>query len=469
LIRLYSYCTILCVQIASDKEISKSHKKGDSPAHPLKEPIVLTSGNISLKIYPSWNTSQRKDSKTGQTAKVKIPSYSLNYYIGSERKKITRSSLAKAKEEAKSMLTKLRSGEAKTLELKGYERRIYLHADQLLKQWNPDVPLDSAILDYTNAMKRVGERDISLGDIVEDYANRNQSTFDSRMLPDVIEEFIAAKTKRGCSKAYVSTLCRLRNFGAMFSIPIKGLTKEMITHFVESRGQARTQFNYLGSISTLIRYAVKNRYAPPPLLDEVTSLEKPSLKPGRIEVFTPAELEAMLTSSRPKLIPWVSIAAFAGLRTSEIMRLDWSDIHLERKTVDIPAEKAKIQSRRSVPLCDAAVRWLKPFEKEEGRIAPYEQENKVISAIKSDLNASRKNKGEEFNWKRNGFRHGFCSYRLAILKDLQKVAYEAGNSPQMIQRHYHELVPEEEASHWFSISPTPNQSNVIPLPCKVSG
>ena len=84
------------------------------------------------------------------------------------------------------MLTKLRSGEAKTLELKGYERRIYLHAAQLLKQWNPDVPLDSAILDYSNAMKRVGERDISLADIVKDFANRNQSTFESRMLPDVI-------------------------------------------------------------------------------------------------------------------------------------------------------------------------------------------------------------------------------------------------------------------------------------------
>ena len=455
--------------IGSDRENSIAHKRGDSPAHPLKEPIVLTSGNISLKIYASWNTSQRKDSKTGQTAKVKIPSYSFNYYIGSERKKITRSSLAKAKEEAKSMLTKLRSGEAKTLELKGYERRIYLHADQLLKQWNPDVPLDSAILDYTNAMKRVGERDISLADIVKDFANRNQSTFESRMLPDVIEEFIAAKTKRGCSEAYVSTLCRLRNFGDMFSIPIKGLTKEMITHFVESRGQARTQFNYLGSISTLIRYAVKNRYAPPHLLDEVTSLEKPSLKAGKVEVFTPVELEEMLTSSRPKLIPWIAIAAFAGLRTSEIMRLDWSNVYLERKTVDIPAEKAKTQSRRSVPLCDAAILWLRPHAKDKGRVTPYAQENKVIAAIKSDLKAFRKNKGGKFSWKRNGFRHGFCSYRLAILKDLQKVAYEAGNSPQMIQRHYHELVPQEEAARWFSVSPPQSQNNVISLPCEFRG
>ena len=163
------------------------------------------------------------------------------------------------------------------------------------------------------------------------------------------------------------------------------------------------------------------------------------------------------------MIPWIAIAAFSGLRTSEIMRLDWSNIHLDRKTVDIPAEKAKTQSRRSVPLCDAAILWLKPHEKGEGLIAPYAQENKVIGAIKSDLKASTK-----FRWKRNGFRHGFCSYRLAILRDFQKVAYEAGNSPQMIQRHYHELVPEEEAKHWFSVSLSPSQAKVIPLPSSVS-
>ena len=206
--------------IASAKEDNKALKKQRSPAHTLSEPLSLSSGSVSVKIHPTWNTSRRKASATGEITKVRIPSYKLVYYLGSQREHLTRNTLAKAKAEAALVLSRLRSGEAKALALKGRDRLVYLRATELLEQWKPESHLDAAILDYTNAMRRVAERDISLSEIVKDYESRNQSTFESRTLPDVIEEFIAAKTKRGRSKAYVSTLCRLRNFGAMFSIPI---------------------------------------------------------------------------------------------------------------------------------------------------------------------------------------------------------------------------------------------------------
>jgi hypothetical protein len=33
-------------------------------------------------------------------------------------------------------------------------------------------------------------------------------------------------------------------------------------------------------------------------------------------------------------------------------------------------------------------------------------------------------------WKKNALRHSFCSYRLAVIEDAAKVAYEAGNSAE---------------------------------------
>ena len=59
----------------------------------------------------------------------------------------------------------------------------------------------------------------------------------------------------------------------------------------------------------------------------------------------------------------------------------------------------------------------------------------------------------KFKWKRNGLRHSFCSYRLAITQDAAKTSLEAGNSPQMIFRHYRELTTEDEAKEWFAIMP----------------
>ena len=58
-----------------------------------------------------------------------------------------------------------------------------------------------------------------------------------------------------------------------------------------------------------------------------------------------------------------------------------------------------------------------------------------------------------FAWKHNALRHSFISYRVAETQDVAKVSLEAGNSPQMIFKHYRELVQPKEAKAWFSIKP----------------
>jgi hypothetical protein len=57
-------------------------------------------------------------------------------------------------------------------------------------------------------------------------------------------------------------------------------------------------------------------------------------------------------------------------------------------------------------------------------------------------------------WKKNALRHSFCSYRLAVIKDVAQVSLEAGNSPQMIHAHYKSLVTEKQGLEWFNIFPS---------------
>ena len=61
-------------------------------------------------------------------------------------------------------------------------------------------------------------------------------------------------------------------------------------------------------------------------------------------------------------------------------------------------------------------------------------------------------------------RHSFCSYRLAITQDAAKAALEAGNSPQMIFRHYRELTSEDEAKEWFGVMPSKQAENMMQMP-----
>jgi hypothetical protein len=65
---------------------------------------------------------------------------------------------------------------------------------------------------------------------------------------------------------------------------------------------------------------------------------------------------------------------------------------------------------------------------------------------------------EDLTWAKNGLRHSFISYRLAILYDTARVALEAGNSPEVIFESYRELVMPEAATAWFEIKPRPDPS-----------
>ena len=56
-------------------------------------------------------------------------------------------------------------------------------------------------------------------------------------------------------------------------------------------------------------------------------------------------------------------------------------------------------------------------------------------------------------WPHNALRHSAISYRVALEKDLAKIAYESGNSPAIIQRHYNGLASPQTAKAFFSITP----------------
>jgi hypothetical protein len=60
-------------------------------------------------------------------------------------------------------------------------------------------------------------------------------------------------------------------------------------------------------------------------------------------------------------------------------------------------------------------------------------------------------------WPRNVLRHSFITYRIAKVKSADQVALEAGNSPDIIFKHYRELATEEVADQWFGILPKDGQ------------
>jgi len=446
---------------------------------PESEAIVIREGSASVKIYPTVNRIYRTNPATGKRElKSEHPQFTLTYYSGSRRVKLKFNDRAKAEAEARLVVVKLANGENEALKLTGNDRADYIKATQRLREWRPDADLNLVVADYIGSAKRLPEN-IALKDCVDFYLKRHPLGLPPKTVREVVNELIKTKSEAGKSDIYIKDLeGRLNQLADAFQdVRLSAITGKQIEDYIralrvpahggkEHPLAGRSQNNHRRIIGTLFKFAIKRGYLPKDH-DELSAVERAEDDSGEIEIFTPDELVKLFDAcmipvkehgkwrTRREMIPYLAISAFAGLRAAELQRLDWSEVNLKRRFIEIKASKAKTASRRLAPVTDSLAAWLAPYAKEFGPVAPFANMSKQLT--------ERLAPAAKLVWKHNGLRHSFISYRLADIKDVGQVALEAGNSPQMIFKHYRQLVTEEQAKQWFAIMPPEEAENIIPL------
>jgi hypothetical protein len=88
---------------------------------------------------------------------------------------------------------------------------------------------------------------------------------------------------------------------------------------------------------------------------------------------------------------------------------------------------------------------LRPYRATRGAIYPA-----TLQGINKEFARIAKKAGIE--WKRNALRHSYGTYRAAITKNVPAVAFEMGNTPEMVGRHYNRPTPPHIARQWFKTS-----------------
>ena len=166
---------------------------------------------------------------------------------------------------------------------------------------------------------------------------------------------------------------------------------------------------------------------------------------------------------------------FCGLRQSEATRIDWRAIDLASGILTVGADIAKTASRRTVEIPLNARAWLALCAKESGLVWPASEEARNLwnlarieagfgpfFSTRAAVNTAQAGREDLRPWLDNALRHSAISYRLALTRDLPRVATEAGNSPAIVQRHYAELVKPDAAKKFFAILPR-EAANVVRL------
>ncbi len=360
--------------------------------------------------------------------------YCVDTVLGETRKRITRTSLEAAKLEARKLIAQIASGRSDEVPLTLLEAEDYRLSKQKLVPYG--ISLLTAIeewISYHSKAKHLIEKPV----------------------PEVVEEFLALKKLEGVSPLHLADRqSRLRRFAKGFPGRIDRVaTSEIELWLTAIKGTRCTQRNYRNAVLQLFRFARSKRYLPknePTVVDEI----KVSVnREGKIEIYTIPEMRQLLRYAPKKLLPFFVLGAFAGLRSQEIMRLEWEDIKFDQGFVLVSAAKSKTASRRLVPIAPVVKNWLFRIKKTSGRVMEYGHNGGLIRARIRFCESGIKqgDKVVKFPWKPNALRHSYASYRLAEVKNAAQVALEMGNSPALLFRNYRELVTEEQALNWFSL------------------
>jgi integrase len=180
--------------------------------------------------------------------------------------------------------------------------------------------------------------------------------------------------------------------------------------------------------------------------DELREITAGSADPGEIEICTPKEMAAMMAVAFPELVPAMGLGGFAGLRSKEIERLDWSEVQLGRGFIELKRSKTKTAQRRLVPIQPNLAQWLAPYAQESGPVWAYSTAQ--LGKLKAETAEAA-----GLVWRHNALRHSFASYRLAQLQNASQVALETGHTVKVLFSNYRELVTPDEAKAWFAIAP----------------
>jgi integrase len=278
------------------------------------------------------------------------------------------------------------------------------------------------------------------------YVARAKARTRSMLVPDAVDTFLAARKPTASVRYYGDLQARLRRLAKKFPDDhVSDLThREVGAWLADSSSSALDRGNNRRVLSVFWSWAQLEGFAESNIIATIPAPKEPA---PPCETFTPDEIKLMLDNAPPELVPFLATQAFAGVRASEVARLDWKHIDFKRDLIRLDAGSTKTGARRFVPIPQNLKLWLAPYASTEGKLVPANLNTRLVRfhhKLKEDHKVKHRH---------NGLRHSFASYALAKYEDAPKVALWCGHDVKTLLKHYRDLVGAEDAEAWFSIVP----------------
>jgi integrase len=239
-------------------------------------------------------------------------------------------------------------------------------------------------------------------------------------------------------------------FGHCASNQIRG--GEIKAWLSNSDWSTKTRNNLLGYFSNAFNVARELRLlADNPLAEAKPFHVSKISKKDNPKFLTVPQMTGLLNSADPSLVPYLSICAFAGLRSAEAKSLSWQQVDLKRDMITVPENISKTGEERKIPVQPNLRAWLEPYAQETGFVLPREHSQRV-----DDLLKAAKEAAGLWPWSprfQNALRKSFCSYHYEKFGSADRTAEYAGHEVRTLIKTYRHAVAHEEAEKFWAIYP----------------
>ena len=310
------------------------------------------------------------------------------------------------------------------------------------------------------AVEKLTPHNATISEAVDHYLQHVLKYRTAPVITEIIEKLLA---DAAANHRRERTIKDLRHRLTMFAKTYGGsriaeITREELKDWLQDPTLgARSRINYAVKLSQLWNYAIANGWAENNL---VASIPRPDAEDSDPEIFTVEQAAGLLEHAEEyDLLGYIVLGLFAGLRSAEINRLDWKDVKLTERNIIIGTAVAKKRSRRVVEINDTLAAWLPLCAKTKGPVVPLDSNRTLYARLAKLATATGLEK-----WPDNGLRHSCASYSLALTGDAVRVAYQLGNSADMIHRHYKALVTKADAERFWALRPASGAGEkIVPM------
>jgi len=276
-----------------------------------------------------------------------------------------------------------------------------------------------------------------------------------------VESFTAAAVKRVGDRTKSDIRWRLEAFAETFAgRELHQIHSGELETWIDSHDAAWSRRSFYKRLRPFFAYAFRHRWI---AQDPMLLLKAPETPAAAKAVYAGKQFNDLMDAADmaepPYLLPFLVLAGFAWVRTSEMVRLyssedvlTWEDFDWKRDRLHIresvgKATRRAVGNERWVPLNAYVKNWLHPFiGKATGFVVP-DMHNDFAEHMRT-LHTTA-----EIPAIHNGLRRSAISHYLAANPEtgIGQLARWAGTSEATIKRHYLESLTPETGAEWFKI------------------